>query len=70
MNKGSILFDGIPGDVFSHYRELEEVGLAAPQVTYVMHALKESGLPVREDVTTIEEATDQICAVLRARKAF
>ena len=67
MNHGSVMFDGIPKDVFSHYRELEEVGLAAPQVTYIMHALKENGLNVQEDATTIEEAAEQICAALQGR---
>ena len=28
---------------FAHYKELEQVGLAAPQVTYIMHDLKEQG---------------------------
>lgn len=36
-------FDGTPKEVFSHYKELEKLGLAAPQVTYVTHALKEKG---------------------------
>ncbi len=39
MNRGSVLFDDIPREVFRHYRELEEVGLAAPQVTYIMQTL-------------------------------
>lgn len=60
MNKGSKLFDGTPKEVFSHYRELEEVGLAAPQVTYIMHALKERGFDVDETATTIEEAVEEI----------
>ena len=36
------------------------VGLAAPQVTYIMHDLKERGLDVRTDATTVEEAADEI----------
>ena len=36
MNKGSVMLDGVPKDVFAHYKELEEVGLAAPAVTYIM----------------------------------
>ena len=56
--------------MFAHYKELEEIGLAAPQVTYIMNALREKGLPVREEATTIEEATAEICAALRARKVF
>ena len=46
--------------MFAHYRELEKVGLAAPQVTYIMHALKLRGMPVRTDVTTVEEAAEDI----------
>ena len=67
MNKGSILFDGLPKEVFAHYKELEEVGLAAPQVTYIMNDLKEHGFLVRTDVTTIEEAKQEILRALKAR---
>ncbi|MCR5753217.1 MAG: energy-coupling factor transporter ATPase [Acetatifactor sp.] len=61
MNRGKVMYDDIPKEVFRHYKELEEVGLAAPQVTYIMHALKQKGLAVDVDATTIEEATEQIC---------
>ena len=60
MNKGEKLFDGTPKEVFSHYKELEEIGLAAPQVTYVMHALADRGIPVNTNVTTVSEAADEI----------
>lgn len=60
MNKGEKMLDGVPKDVFSHYRELEQVGLAAPQVTYIMHGLKERGMDVRTDATTLEEAAEEI----------
>lgn len=65
MNKGSVMYDDTPKNVFRHYRELEEIGLAAPQVTYIMHALQEKGLPVDADATTIEEATEQISRALK-----
>ncbi len=64
MNQGQVMYDGMPREVFRHYRELEGVGLAAPQVTYMMHALKEKGLAVDEDATTIEEARDTILKAL------
>ena len=54
------MLDGTPREVFSHYKELEKVGLAAPQVTYVMHDLKERGFAVSPDATTIQEAADEI----------
>lgn len=60
MNKGEKMLDSTPKEVFWHYKELEEVGLAAPQVTYVMHDLKDRGFDVSPDATTIEEAADEI----------
>lgn len=60
MNKGRKMYDGEPKEVFAHYKELEKVGLAAPQVTYIMHALYEKGMHANTEVTTIEEAVDEI----------
>lgn len=68
MNQGSVMLDGVPREVFRHYRELEEVGLAAPQVTYIMHALREKGLEVDADATTIEEAGEEIARALARRQ--
>ena len=67
MNKGRVMYDDMPKEVFSHYKELEEIGLSAPQVTYVMHALKEKGLAVETDAITIEEAAADIVKALRQR---
>ncbi len=65
MNGGKIMYDDVPREVFKYYKELEEVGLAAPQVTYIMHALKEKGLNVDVNATTIEEATREILKALK-----
>ena len=67
MNQGEVMYDGTPKEVFSHYKELESVGLAAPQVTYIMNALAEKGFPVSTDATTIEEATEAIYGVYQKR---
>ena len=67
MNKGQVMFDDVPREVFKHYEELEKVGLAAPQVTYIMHALKSRGLDVDADATTIEEATNEILKALGSK---
>ena len=56
MNQGRVMFDDVPKEVFKHYKELEAVGLAAPQVTYLMHKLRDRGLNVDTDITTIAEA--------------
>lgn len=65
MNRGRVMYDDEPRAVFRHYRELEQVGLAAPQVTYIMHALREKGLTVDVDTTTIREAAEEILRALK-----
>ena len=65
MNDGKVAFDGTPKEVFRHYRELERMGLSAPQITYVMQGMKGLGLDVDIDVSTVEEAKEEI---LRAFK--
>ena len=47
MNHGTVAFDATPGEVFSHYKELEKIGLMAPQVTYVMEGLARRGVTRR-----------------------
>ncbi|QDW73379.1 energy-coupling factor transporter ATPase [Lachnospiraceae bacterium KGMB03038] len=64
MNQGEVLYNDTPRKVFAHYQELEQVGLAAPQVTYIMHDLKEKGFPVSVHVTTVQEAADEIMKAL------
>ena len=64
MNKGTVMYNDMPKKVFEHYRELEAVGLAAPQVTYIMHDLAEHGVKVGTGVTTVSEAADEIMRVI------
>ena len=60
MDEGRARFDGSPKEVFAHYRELEAMGLAAPQVTYLVHDLAEAGFDLATDATTVEEAKAEI----------
>ena len=64
MNSGEVMYNDTPKNVFEHYQELEKVGLAAPQVTYIMHDLKMKGFPVGVTATTVEEAADEIMHAL------
>ena len=54
------MYDDVPKEVFRHYKELEEVGLAAPQITYIMQELRAKGLQVDTDITSVEEAKEAI----------
>ena len=60
MNKGQVMYDDAPHNVFKHYKKLEQIGLAAPQITYIMHQLKEDGLDVDENIINLEEAKESI----------
>ncbi len=62
MGGGKLLYDDEPVKVFRHVTELEELGLAAPQITYIMKLLKERGLDVSSDALTVEEAAAEIMA--------
>ena len=68
MNSGKVAFDGTPKEVFRHYKELERMGLSAPQITYVMQAMKELGLDVDTDVSTVEEAKEEILKAFHSSK--
>ena len=67
MDHGCVRFDGTPKEVFRHYKELETMGLAAPQVTYVCEELNRLGIPVGE-ATTVIEARDAILAFWRKKQ--
>lgn len=63
MNHGQKVFDGAPKEVFRHYRELETMGLAAPQITYLVHDLKARGIDIDDGITTVAEAREAILAL-------
>ena len=64
MNHGRVVYDGTPKEVFAHYKELEDIGLACPQVTYVMHDLHAAGFSVDLTATTVDEAKESILRAL------
>lgn len=69
MNQGQKAFDGTPKEVFAKYKELETIGLSAPQITYIMHDLYDAGLAVDTQAITIEEAKESILNVLGGLKS-
>lgn len=64
MNKGKCILDGTPKEVFRNIDTLEEVGLAAPQVTYLMRALKERGMDIDKEVFTVKDAKEYLLKLL------
>ena len=60
MHDGKLAYDAPPEEVFLHREELEQIGLAAPQVSYLMNGLKESGLNVPTTLFTVDAAADAL----------
>lgn len=69
MHRGRVAMTGTPREIFSHPMELEKMGLAAPQVSYVFAALREKGYDVPTDVYTVEEAKDALLKLVKQVKA-
>ncbi|WP_010237716.1 energy-coupling factor transporter ATPase [Clostridium arbusti] len=66
MNKGKCILDGKPSDIFKEIETLERVGLAVPQVTYLIRKLNEKGFNLSENIFTVDEAKKEILKVLRS----
>lgn len=60
MNQGKVMYDDLTQEVFKHYKQLEKIGLSAPQITYIMHRLKDAGLNVDTDLIDLSKAKDNI----------
>ncbi len=67
LYKGRIAYTGSPREVFAHGKELEKIGLAMPQIKYIMEDLKQKGMDIDTDVLTVEEAAAKIIAYLKEK---
>ena len=65
MDSGKNIIDGMPSEVFKEVETLEKVGLAVPQVTYLVRRLNEAGFSIPEDVFTLEQAKQEILKSIR-----
>ncbi len=61
MDKGRLVMDGTPREIFSQVERLKEYRLDVPQVTLLAHELKKAGVPLPDGILTIEELVDAIC---------
>ncbi len=68
MHNGKIMLSGAPKDVFREVETLESIGLGVPQISYLIRALKERDINLKEDIFTVEEAKEEILKWIRSRK--
>ena len=60
MNKGEVILDGVPKKVFKEIDTLEQIGLAVPQISYLIRALNEKGFSLDKEIITVSEAIEAI----------
>lgn len=65
MNRGRVEMDGNTSTIFRSADRLEEIGLAAPQVTYLMKRLKQHFPDINDDIFTIEQAKAELKRYLK-----
>ena len=66
MEKGKIVMDGTPRDIFSRVDELKEHRLDVPQATLVADELRSAGVPILQGILTRKELVDAIMSVANA----
>ena len=64
MNKSEIIYDDTSKSVFKNYKELEKIGLRAPQITYLVHRLKKEGIDIDTDITKLSEAREALIRLI------
>lgn len=61
MDKGKIVMEGTPREIFSNVEKLKEIRLDVPDVTEMAYLLSKAGLPIRKDILTREELVNELC---------
>ncbi len=67
LNQGECIRQGSPEEVFSHKKEMEELGLGLPQIRAFLYSLEEKGLSFPKK-NTVEEAKEMILSAYKKRK--
>lgn len=60
LDKGKIVLDGNPREVFSKVELVKSLGLDVPQVTELAYLLKKSGFRVEDDILSVEELVEAL----------
>ena len=63
MEKGEVILDGNPREVFSHIDTLKKVGLDVPESTFLARELKNEGIEIKGDILTADELLNEIIRI-------
>ena len=65
MNQGAIVLDGAPKEVFRHIDLLEKIGLAVPQISYLVRDLRSNGFDLDPEIITVDEAKNALMRLIK-----
>lgn len=69
MSNGEIVMEGTPKEVFSHVEELKKLHLDVPQATELCHELTAAGVPMPDDIISVEECAQSLYSLLKGDNA-
>lgn len=61
MDKGKVIIEGIPRDVFSHVETMKKIGLDVPQVTEICYELRKAGIEIDTKILNVNEMVSALC---------
>lgn len=64
LDGGKLKYNDTPREVFKNVNHLESIGLAPPQIKYIVNGLRQNGINISDEVLTVEEATKEIIKYL------
>jgi len=65
MDKGQVIMDGTPREIFAEVERLKEVGLDVPQVTELAYELRKAGVELSADILNEEECVRELRKLLK-----
>ena len=61
VDKGKVIIEGIPRDVFSHVETMKRIGLDVPQVTEICYELRKAGIDIDTKILNVNEMVSALC---------
>lgn len=61
MDKGKVIIEGVPRDVFSHVEAMKKIGLDVPQVTELCYELRKAGIDIDTKILNVNEMVNALC---------
>lgn len=65
LSEGEVVFYDKPAVVFGEVEKLEKIGLAVPEITYLIRRLKLKYPEMRDDIFTVKAAKEEVLKIIK-----